>query len=289
MKTDLYDMLVELPHPDRPRQSTKRGRKPKNKGTGASRWPVIKLGGTNEEIKATQRDLRRYRSLRRALAPLARLESGKVNEAHLNPDDDDEETHLLFNSIHETFTDEGEEELQHRQDEERVTERASWSELAYSSFMWWASAGEREEGLKAEDDQDAGLLGNLQDVVKREVERRGYRDDASNDEAEEDEKSADVEMAIIAYFHRVSKSLFENAEMSLEPEARPAPSEAVGEDDTDEDTGVVRFESDDLRRCGLDIWSERDKLFITDFVDLWFEREIEVRGAGVECCGMRIC
>ena len=227
--------------------------------------------------------------MRRALAPLARLESGKADEAHLNPDEDDEETHLLFNSIHENFPDEGEEELKHRQDEEQVTERASWSELAYSSFMWWAAAGEREEGLKSEDDQDAALLGNLHDVVRKEVERRGYRDDESEDEADQAEKSAQAEMAVIAYFHRVTKLLFENAEVALEPEARPAPSEAVSDNDREEEAVTVRLESEDLRRCGLDVWSERDRLFIMEFMDLWFERDVEVRGAGVECCGMRIC
>jgi hypothetical protein len=288
MKTDLYDILVELPNPDRPRPTSKRGRKPKNKGTGASRWPVIKLSGSTEEIKATQRDLRRYRSLRRALAPLTKLENGRKSQENLDLREDDEETHLLFNSMHETFGDEGEEELQHRQDEEKVTEKASWSELAYSSFMWWASAGEREEGLKTEDDQDAALLGNLHDVVRKEADRRGYRDDASDDDESDEEPNAEVEMAVIGYFHRVTKSLFENAEAALEPESRHVPSEAVGDDDED-NFGGIRLETEDLRLCGLDVWSERDRLFITEFVDLWFDRDVAVRGAGVECCGMRIC
>jgi hypothetical protein len=290
LKTDLYDILVELPNPDRPRKTSKRGRKPKNKGTGASRWPIIKLSGSTEELKATQRDLRRYRSLRRALAPLTKLENDRKSQETLDLHEDDEETHLLFNSMHETFVDEGEEELQHRQDEEKVTERASWSELAYSSFMWWASAGEREEGLKTEDDQDAALLGNLHDVVRLVVGRRGYRDDASEDEGGEEEANAEIEMAVIAYFHRVTKSLFENAEAALEPEARPTPSRPVRDDDEDDDdVDGIRLETEDLRLCGLDVWSERDKLFITDFIDLWFERDVSVRGAGVECCGMRIC
>jgi hypothetical protein len=294
MKPELYDVLVELPHPDRFRPVSGPGRKPKNKGVGVQRWPVIKLSGSNEEVKASQRDLRRYRSLRRALAPLTKLESGRRSEEADEDDEDDEETHLLFNSIHETFTDEGEEELQHRQDEENVTEKPSWSELAYSSFMWWASAGEREEGLKTEDDQDVALLGNLPDAVRKEIDRRGYHDDVDDAESHlhPQERSAEVEMGIIAYFHRVSKSLFEHVEAVLTPEhsarlARPA-SEVFDESD-DEDEGVVRFESEDLRQCGLDVWSERDGVFIKEFVDLWFARAIEVRNVGVECCGMRIC
>jgi hypothetical protein len=299
MKPELYDVLVELPHPDRFRSSSGPGRKPKNKSVGVHRYPIMKLSGTGEEIKATQRDLRRYRSLRRALAPLTKLESNAHKRSpsaeYYNGEDDDEETHLLFNSMHETFTDSGEEELQHRQDEEKVTERHSWSELAYSSFMWWASAGEREEGLKTEDDLDAGLLGNLPEVVHREADRRGYHDDEDEEDDErQEQRSAEIEMAIIAYFHRVSKVIFENAEASLEPDVRPvavASSEAVDDEEEEEEgeEGVVRFESEDLRRCGLDVWSERDRHFIREFVDLWFQRDVEVRGVGVECCGMKIC
>jgi hypothetical protein len=297
MKTDLYDVLVELPNPnsDRPSYSRggKRGRQPKNKGTGASRWPVIRIGGTGEEIKASQRDLRRYRSLRRALAPLARLPNARKSTDSLGLGDDDEETHLLFNSVHENFDDEGEEELQHRQDEEQVTEKPSWSELAYSSFMWWAAAGEREDGIRTEDDQDAALLGNLHDAVRKEIEQRGYRDEDSDDkgEASEEDRGAEVEMGVIAYFHRITKSLFENAEVALQDEeqARPSSRPHEQEDEGQENSEVVQLETEDLRRCGLDVWSERDKQFISEFVDLWFERDVEVRGAGVECCGMRIC
>jgi hypothetical protein len=300
MKPELYDVLVELPQPSRslPSSSHIQSRRPKNKGAGMARWPVIKLSATGEELRATQRDLRRYRSLRRALAPLTKLPQDSRQRYEAENDEDDEETHLLFNSVHGGFEDGGEEELQHRQDEEKVTERASWSELAYSSFMWWASAGEREEGLKTEDDLDAGLLGNLPDIVGKEVDRRGYHD-SDDDDYEENERnaegeggrSAEVEMAIIAYFHRISKSLFESVHELLEEDApRPASSEAIAEGEVSEDEaeGAIGFETEDLRRCGLDVWSERDRQFISEFVDLWFERDVDIRGVGIDCCGMHI-
>ncbi|KIW04889.1 uncharacterized protein PV09_04064 [Verruconis gallopava] len=293
MKPELYDVLVELPRPSRSLRTAGPGRKPRNKGAGAQRWPVMRLSGSGDEMKATQRDLRRYRSLRRALSPLTKMESERQSVDM--QDEDSEETHLLFNSVHERFDDEGEEELQHRQDEEKVTEKPTWSELAYSSFMWWASAGEREEGLKTEDDQDAALLGNLPDLVRREVERRRYRDDSDDEDTAHHggERRAEIEMAIIAYFHRLTRTLFEGAEMALQPEVRRAPSQVVAQDedddDDDDDEDTVRFESDDLRRCGLDVWSDRDRRFIVAFADLWFGRAVEVRGAGIECCGMRIC
>jgi hypothetical protein len=140
MKPQLYDVLIELPHPDR-LQHSNISRVNAKKYAGARKWPILKRSDNGVEIKATQRDLRRYRTLRRALSPLTRLSRGQSpNLAHTveEPDEENEQAHLLY--THDRRGSDEEDEL--RAGEEKSVERISWSALAYSSFMWWASAGD---------------------------------------------------------------------------------------------------------------------------------------------------
>lgn len=321
MKPQLYDILVELPQPDRyqDRPSTAgsamskrdriRGRKPKNKSVGASKWPTIKVSGTGEIIRATQRDLRRYRALRRALAPVAKIKASQscpiiqVTEPDDDGDEDtNEETHLLYSSIpdlnHTEQPDAGEEELAHRAAEAHVTERPTWGEVAYSSFMWWAAAGEREEGVQREEESDNTSLDALNASVEAWVDQRRFKDNTTDENADTEGSGAEIEISLIAYFHRVTSGLFDTVSSVLDTQtaevSRPV---QLGEQDTsqegsvdgqEDDLPVVTFETEDLRECGLDVWSERDRAFVREFADLWFAREVQVRGMGVECCGMRI-
>ena len=166
-------------------------------------------------------------------------------------------------------------------DEDKLCEPSTWAALAYSSFMWWASAGEKDESLFEEDNTDQQLLGDLREVAARTAERERYHDDpdedAEEDEDEQNGKDATLETAVIAYFHRLTKQIFENCAEALELFA-----------DEDEDQ-YGKLGSDELRRMGLDVWSESDKEFVRQLVLLWFGKEVEVHGKGIECCGVRIC
>jgi hypothetical protein len=276
MKPDLYDILVELPHPDRKMPSKSRAKQ--NDSTAI--WPTIKHSHSGIEIKATQRDLRRYKLLRQALSPLSRLRRSVGVAADEEGDGEDEHTHLLF----QTNTNGSDEEGDTRNGEEKLAEPTSWSALAYGSFIWWASAGEKEEGLAEEEEQDHKLLADLGEVARNVADAQRYRDEDSDAPASSSEQ-AQVEMSVIAYFHRISKQLFEACVEVLDERSGT---------EGDEDRGiheeeVVDVGSAELRRCGLDVWSEADRDFVSELVEMWFERAVEVHGMGVDLCGVRIC
>lgn len=246
-------------------------------------------------IKATQRDLRRYRTLRRALSPLTRLSStheSDLRKAVEDPEEeeDDEQAHLLYSHDHLSANATGDQEDSLRAGEEKLVERISWTALAYSSFMWWASAGEKEEGLQQEEEQDIQLLDNLAEIARGVADSQGYQDEDDETDTEAGEPSvkekgtAEVEMAIIAYFHRITKEMFESCIEVLDERD----GEVEQGENEDEERTVV-FGSDELRRCGLDVWSEAERDFIKEFMALWFERVVEVHAVSLECCGIKVC
>lgn len=271
LKSKLYDVLVQLPSSD-------------HQSSGyPKRWPILKRSIDGKEIKATQRDLRRYRHLRQALAPirLKRSERFSANHCNIAEPEIDERTRLLFT---ESNDDSSDGEIWNG-DEDKLCESSSWAALAYSSFMWWASAGEKDEGLFEEDNIDQQLLGNLGEVAVRRAERERYHDnpdeDAEEDEDEQHGNDATLETALIAYFHRLTKQIFENCAEALELPA--------DEEEEEQDNEVGKLGSDELRRMGLDVWSESDKEFVQQFVPLWFGKDVEVHGMAIEYCGVRIC
>lgn len=271
-KTKLYDVVVEMP-------SSHNGH-PKGK-----RRPVIRTADGQVQIKATQRDLRRYNMLRRAIRP------AKENEGFrwFSREDveDDERVHLLFRSTSQTPS--GSESNDDEEDDQLI-EPTTWSALAYSSFMWWASAGEKDEHLVEEENLDRALLGGIVEVAEQIADERRYKDDDrdedSTDGAQESaadasgRKDARLEMAIISYFHRLTKKLFDVS------------ADLLNDDDRDDDTDygqVTNVHGEELRPLGLDVWSKADREFVREFMGLWYEREVIVDRKGIECCGVRIC
>lgn len=137
-KKQLYDTLVSVPPPYTAQAAGKV-------------WPRISTKrGT--EIKATQRDLRRYRTLRRQLrqyyspAPLqSPLESLlMINSASTTLSSPENSQEIFDDASSNTAA--------------QLAEPQSWSALAYSSFMWWASAGEKRADVDEEAEHDAALL-----------------------------------------------------------------------------------------------------------------------------------
>ncbi|KAF2469729.1 uncharacterized protein BDR25DRAFT_288099 [Lindgomyces ingoldianus] len=242
-KKQLYDIIVEIP-PTYDAAPQKR------------RWPTIR-NSDGTLIRASQRDVWRYKLLHHELWKYRRDSPSNANgDASTNDNinqDEDERAALLRHSespdeddsLSETYDD-------------KVAEPMTWSQLAYSGFMWWASAGEKDAYMIEERDRDREVLGDLSDF------------------------QTGLHTAVIAYFHRLTCSLVRRLAALIE---------AMDDEDggADGEQEVLVVTRDDLSRVGLDSWSEGDKAFVEDFLWLYFGRRAEVQGANLECCGMQVC
>jgi hypothetical protein len=126
---------------------------------------------------------------------------------------------------------------------------------------------------------------------------------------------ARTELAIIAYFHRLTTQMLSMAADAVES------SDDVYEDDDDEvevsgedsDHGgvedvllrqgdgemqhnprveemrAVRFGSRVVESMGLDVWNSADVEFVKELAAKYFGRRAVVEGKGVEVCGVRVC
>lgn len=138
--------------------------------------------------------------------------------------------------------------------DDKVAEAMTWTRYAYLGFMWWASAGEKDAYTTAEHERDREILGDLSD----------YQDG--------------IHTAVIAYFHRTTSALFTEVAGLIE----------AADDEDGDDAESLMVDKDDLSRIGLDTWSETDKAFIQELLWMYFGRRADVRGASLECCGVRI-
>lgn len=257
MKSTLYDVLVTMP-PAYSKQAKEKA------------WPAVE-SPRGTAMKATQRDLRRYKTLRRGLR---RYQSDDI-QVSPNAENGNDEISLLSQRPEETFDDDS------STSDERLIEPMSWPALAYTSFMWWASAGEKRADLDEEVEQDTTLLHNHW-ASNASPSPRSLPSPKSNAESNEgNSKGVMSEMAIIAYFHRLTTLTFSTL------------ADIVDYSNADEgpegDEEVLTISGEDMVRMGLDMWSDGDRKFIKDLTDLYFGRKADVQGAKVECCGVRIC
>ncbi|MCJ1269045.1 hypothetical protein MMC22_008933 [Lobaria immixta] len=280
-KEHLYDTLIAIPPPYTAQAVEKV-------------WPRISAKrGT--VVKATQRDLRRYRTLRRELRRYpgrsrarSPLESASTTHAETHSN-----TPLLpVENTQETFDDASSTTATH------LTEPQSWSALAYSSFMWWASAGEKRTDLEEEAEHDSALLRDFGQAHNGSpnLPRSASRMSPGMPQETQDVPTGMLEMAIIAYFHRLTCLMLGTLSRVVDAADDDA---GNGEDDegqtagqpgaTERDARAVFVASEDMARMGLDIWSEADRRFVKELVEFYWGRTAEVQGARVECCGVRIC
>lgn len=204
-------------------------------------------------------------------------------------------------------------------DEQTVLEPQSWSALAYNSFMWWASAGEKRTDLEEESEYDSALLAHLGsstapggEAHSPSIMRRGSGGGGGRGGSEEgviDGGGGVVgfEMAVIAYFHRftalILRTLSEVVDAQDDDEGGSSSSSVSGgselhqqgRSDADDGRGsreeeeeVVEINGDDMSKMGLDVWSERDRAFVEELVDFYWGRKARVLGGRVECCGVRV-
>jgi len=228
-KNKLYDIIVDLPQApaQKPRIRT---------SDGAS-------------IKASQRDVARYKLLHKELF---KHRNASV-DAYTDADAGEQEQEPLIS--HDEIAAKRAEDDYNETYDDSIVEPTTWSRLAYSGFMWWASAGEKDAMTTAERESDREIMGDLASY------------------------SQSIETAIIAYFHRLSSQLVQGLSQLLLEGDR---------EDSDEDAEAVVIDRTELSHLGLDSWSEADRAFVQEFGSLWFGRGVEVRGREVDCCGLRV-
>ena len=262
VKKELYDILVHLPSAQHSSMEKRQ-------------WPVMKTS-RGKVIKATQRDLKRYRILEMEMRGLqsALRTSNLVNEDEV----DDPNSSLLRQSgadnnkiIHSPLR---------RVNE--IVEPLTWSALAYNSFLWWASAGERDVNFAEEDDEDIEMIKDLfstSTTVQDSTLTVGDRIASSED--------SQPCLAVIEYFNRLGTAM-----VTVMADMLELATEEGGYDGREEefdDGSIIRLERLDLEELGLDIWSEDDREFVSELARLYFGMRVTVRGLSVECCGVRLC
>ncbi|KAI1127767.1 hypothetical protein F5Y10DRAFT_242061 [Nemania abortiva] len=277
-KDELWDVLITMPPPH---------------ASNAKKriWPTIELPH-GVPVRATQRDMRRFRSLK---AGISRMEGNVVLSSPTTP-----QTVAAYKED-EALLD----------DAEQVVEPTSWTALAYSGFMWWASAGEKPRSDEAEEAaQDASLLSDLaasaigmnmprtSDIAASVSSLTPRRSSTTAVSAPLEIDEARVELAIISYFHRLTTQLLSSladaidntADADMEDESPTEEDDALLDADDDDVQGAgVQIDSEVMKRMGLDIWSASDAEFVKELLRTYFGRQAYVEGKGLEVCGIRVC
>lgn len=169
------------------------------------------------------------------------------------------------------------------ENEADVAESQSWASVMYTGFLWWASSGEKDALSEEESAQDSSLLEDLSIATSNSRPSsqgsRGKRPSTAG--ISTSQHTQQIAMVLIAYFHRMSTLLLETMGEIV----------SAADDESEEGEGAeqIILESEDVRRLGLDVWSSLDKQFLKEFIQLYFERESEIKGMNVECCGIKIC
>ena len=290
VKENLYDTLVTMP-PPHAAQATERA------------WPRITIKRSTE-IKATQRDNRRYKTLRRDLhryPSKSRMQTPRAST-------EDPESPVPAAEPQESF------DYSASTTDEKLIEPQSWSALAYSSFMWWASSGEQRTDLDEERDHDSALLRDFNRDYSEGYSDSPHRSrSAGNGIAKSPGTPGDgeavmgVETALIAYFHRLTSLIFrvlaeiidsadvDSLDLEIdEGQRQQARGSVGGERQEEEGRALVEKQeavfvgTEDMVRMGLDVWAQADRRFVAELVALYWGRKAEVQGARIECCGVRL-
>ena len=292
-KPELFDLLVMLPSTESLQAN------PKSHPKLVPSSPELSRTFAKVGIRATQRDARQHLRLWSGLTHIA---SPKAHQEPTSGDEDD-----AAESVHSTALS----TISHRS----IVEPASWSLIAYTSLVWWASAGEKRLGLLEEEESEVEHDAQLLDLHEEDI-------------------NLTKEVAIVAYFHRLTSTIFstisdaiartdredyhdeEDEQSQAEPGAnnesaivdstngpedeQPLLSrtkasatsknrETVAAEDSQEyESDPIEITEEDMRLMALDIWSARDREFMEDLIWLWWGRKVDIRGGRVECCGVRI-
>ncbi|KAJ9664089.1 hypothetical protein H2201_005329 [Coniosporium apollinis] len=239
-KPNLYDILVEIPPITDHAPSQKQ-------------WPKIRDSRGNT-IKATQRDARRYKLLADELSRFPRTSIDREPRDTDTEIDDGDRATLLPKPSNPSTALETDTLI-----DDSLVEPVSWSAVAYSGFMWWASAGEQDVLAAEEAECDRELVCDVFDFELRA---------GSGSEGAPPQPPgvyAAPHTAVVASFHRITSLLVSEMAEAVE---------AAGEEEEGDRVVVTR---EDLVKMGLDMWSEADKGFVKEMIALYFDRDAETR------------
>lgn len=247
-KSNLYDVKVEFPGSTIARDL-------------GAHWPVMTTN-QGDVIRATQRDLRRYKTLRKRIYQIMNdnSEATSTEDVHEPTPRPQPTSDTLQWSV---------------PDERAAVEALPWAAMAYDSFMWYATAGEGSDETREETELDRDLL----DACF--AGRPQSPTDSRRSISSRKELDQPLELSIVSYFHRLTSSIF----MTM--------IDAISEDDADQDPTVSRKKSvfitqSDLMHMGLDAWSRTDSHFLQELAFTYLNMSCEVQGASVQCCGVRL-
>lgn len=280
MKDDLWDVLITMPPPHSADAKEKV-------------WPTVD-SPKGIPVKATQRDLRRFRTLKSGLRRLSAATSTAIvddEEPAASPTTNDTErpaalpgrqSRLSTSSIRRpSFLPDGQDSHLLADAADKIVEPMTWAALAYSGFMWWASAGEQRRSDETEETaHDNGLLadlipgpspgkpphqrrpsgsfnvtgmsGGMDDSVTSLIARRtttfdGLVSNGANGPGEEEDR-ARVELGVITYFHRLTAgylgTLAEVVAANEDYYAGLDMSRTQSEDEVDDSEGLLQRQTD---------------------------------------------
>lgn len=271
MKSTLYDVLITMPPPY-------------SEDAAEKVWPKVE-SPQGTEMRATQRDLRRYKALRWGLSRHVSEPSSPVSVRRRSSSASQEEAPRTASSSNPPRDD----PMLDIPDTDAIIEPLSWSALAYSGFMWWASAGEQRLHSEEESEADSALLSGLSLSPSTPQTPRNLN--LSSASLMKNQGEAKQEMAIIAYFHRLTtlilSTLSDIVDVTDSDDERE--DEGLVDSVADETGPAVYVTSADAARMGLDVWSATDHQFIEDVAREYFGRRAQVEGRTVDVCGIRIC
>ncbi len=306
-KENLWDILITMP--------------PSYSANAAEKvWPTVECP-KGVPVRATQRDLRRYRSLKLGLSRLAACPSvGSTRSPHsilMSEPPDSATSGIRLSSSRPGTADDDQIPRSpvavNPEDADKIVEPTTWAALAYSGFLWWASAGEQRRSDEVEESAlDATLLADLAPPASMSARRSSFgalsaagglvdsvsslnaRRSTEND-AETEEDQARLELAIIAYFHRLTTAILsvlaDVVDSSDEDDMLDVDVDAAATTDEDEDgdaaallrrgqdndgRGWVRVDSNTVAHMGLDVWSKSDADFVKLVTERYFARRAYV-------------
>lgn len=265
-KKKLYDLLVEMPSP--------------NAAPGHT-WPKLRTP-EGELVKATQRDLRRYNSLRKELRRIERSTSAhrQYRDTDSESLDGSQEDDVPLIQPEKQLLEDDSDVLQAAETE--IVQPESWSSVAYKSFMWWASAGEMDAWEADEAMVDQALLQDLPDLNNIAVSGHEADDGGTaEDDVDLTESAHRVATILVAYFHRVTEAILQTLADNIEH----------ADDDTEEgyEEDPIEVSNDDMRRMGVDPWNAGDRQFVQDVISIYFKREACLEDNSLNMCGLRLC
>ncbi|CCU82685.1 unnamed protein product [Blumeria hordei] len=279
-KNTLYDVLITMPS--------------KHQDDSDMLWPKLQTS-QGVEIKASQRDLNRYKSLRWGLT--RQISPPATPNLKDPPSTNTEEAAGRSSLKDNTLSVPARNSSLGLQNTDSIIEPITWSALAYSSFVWWASASEQYLWLREGCEADSLLLSNLSTSNQTFSNPQLSPTPKSPGKSMSlHGKSARVETAIIAYFNSLTtrticllNDLSETTELDDEQYDESNPLRPTSGSCDDNFGPVIDVNCADIARLGLDVWSTADHDFIAELTQKYLGRTASIIGPFIEVCGIKVC